>query len=98
MIINSTTFGKSKRFLIVVKYWLTRDMLNCERKSERPTRSKSDPFIQELTKLDYEYKRSGCGRGHQMDAYDRGCDSTIFTESFYYSNVAPQLSTLDRGV
>jgi endonuclease G len=33
-----------------------------------------------------------------MDAYDCGCDSTAMAESFYYSNVVPQLPSLNRGI
>jgi DNA/RNA endonuclease G (NUC1) len=29
-----------------------------------------------------------------MDVYDCGCDSTALVESFYYSNVTPQLPSL----
>ena len=32
-----------------------------------------------------------------MDAYDCGCDSTAMAESFYFSNVVPQLHALNRG-
>jgi hypothetical protein len=32
-----------------------------------------------------------------LDAFDCGCDSTAMAESFYYSNVVPQLPTLNRG-
>jgi endonuclease G len=45
-----------------------------------------------------DYKKSGYDRGHQMDAYDCGCDSIAMAESFYYSNVAPQLPSLNRGI
>jgi endonuclease G len=33
-----------------------------------------------------------------MNAYDCGCDSIAMAESFYYSNIAPQLPVLNRGV
>ena len=94
----STTFSKSKRFPVVVKYWLTRDMLNCERRFKRPKRFKPDPLIPGITNLDKDYKRSGYDRGHQMDVYSCSFDSTAMAESFYYSNVAPQLPTLNRGI
>ena len=32
-----------------------------------------------------------------MDAFDCGYDSIAMAESFYYSNVAPQLPSLNRG-
>jgi endonuclease G len=33
-----------------------------------------------------------------MDAFDCSCDSTAMAESFYYSNIAPQLPSLNRGI
>ena len=32
-----------------------------------------------------------------MDAFDCGCDSIAMAESFFYSNVAPQVPALNRG-
>jgi len=93
----STTFSKSKRFPLVVKYWLTRSMLDCEQRYKRSKRFKPDPLIPEFTTLDKDYKNSGYGRGHQMDAYDCGCDSIAMEESFYYSNITPQFPALNRG-
>ena len=93
----STTFSKSKHFPVVVKYWLTNAMLDCDQRFKRKNKFKADPLIPEYTDLDEDYKHSGYDRGHQMDAYDCGCDSTTMVESFYYSNVAPQLPALNRG-
>jgi endonuclease G, mitochondrial len=94
----TTTFSKSKHFPVVVKYWLTKAILDCEHRFKRKNKFKPDPFIPEYTNLDKDYKKSGYDRGHQMDAYDCGCDSTAMIESFYYSNVAPQEPTLNRGI
>ena len=93
----STTFSKSKRFPVVVKYWLTKTMLDCEQKYKRSKKFQPDPSIPAYTNLDKDYKKSGYDRGHQMDGYDCGCDSIAMAESFYYSNVAPQLPALNRG-
>ncbi len=94
----STTFSKSKHFPVVVKYWLTKAMFDCDKRFKRQNKFKPDPLISEYTSLDKDYKHSGYDRGHQMDAYDCGCDSTAMAESFYYSNVAPQLPSLNRGI
>ena len=93
----STTFSKSKHFPVVVKYWLTNAMLDCDRRFKRENKFKPDPLIPEFTNLDKDYKKSGYDRGHQMDAFDCGFDSTAMAESFYYSNVAPQIPALNRG-
>jgi endonuclease G, mitochondrial len=55
-------------------------------------------MIPEFTNLDNDYKHSDYDRGHQLDANDCGCDSTAMAESFYYSNIAPQMPVLNRGV
>jgi len=73
-------------------------MLNCEHRYKRSNKFKLDPVIPEITNLDNDYKRSGYDRGYQMDAYDCGCDSTAMVESFYFSKIAPQLPSLNRGV
>ena len=92
-----TTFSMSKHYPVVVKYWLTKAMVDCEHRFKRTNKFRPDPSIPEFTNLDKEYKKSGYDRGHQMDAYDCGCDSIAMAESFYYSNVAPQLPSLNRG-
>jgi endonuclease G len=94
----STTFSKSRRFPVVVKYWLTKEMLDCAKRFKRQKRFRPDPQLPQYTNLDKDYKHSGYDRGHQMDAYDCGCDSTAMAESFYYSNVTPQLPSLNRGI
>jgi endonuclease G, mitochondrial len=93
----TTTFSKSKHFPVVVKYWLTNAMLDCDQRFKRTSKFKADPLIPEYTDLDEDYKHSCYDRGHQMDAYDCGCDSIAMVESFYYSNIAPQLPSLNRG-
>ena len=94
----TTTFSKSKRFPVVIKYWLTRSMLDCEQRFKRPKTFKPDPLLPQFTNLEKDYKHSGYDQGHQMNAYDCGCDSIAMAESFYYSNIAPQLPVLNRGV
>jgi DNA/RNA endonuclease G (NUC1) len=49
-------------------------------------RFKPNSMLSSFTNLDWNYKKSGYDRGHQMDVYDCGCDSTAMAESFYYSN------------
>jgi DNA/RNA endonuclease G (NUC1) len=94
----STTFSKSGRFPVVVKYWINKKMLDCVHKIKRSKRFTPDPLLPEFTNLDKDYKKSGYDRGHQMDAYDCGCDSTAKIVSFYYSNIAPQLPSLIQSL
>ena len=93
----TTTFSKSKHFPIVVKYWLTRAMLSCQKKVKRTNKFRSDPLLPKHTDLDQDYRGSGHDRGHNMAAADCGCDSIGMIESFYYSNICPQTPRLNRG-
>lgn len=93
----STTFSISEHYPIIVKYWLTKDMLSCQNRIKRTNKFKADPLLLKETNLDSDYKGSGYDRGHNMDAYDNGCDAQGMNESFYYSNMTPQTPRLNRG-
>ena len=93
----TTTFSKSKHIPIVVKYWLTRSMLSCQKKVKRTSKFRPDPLLPEHTDLNHAYRGSGFDRGHNMAATDCGCDSVGMVESFYYSNICPQTPSLNRG-
>jgi endonuclease G len=72
-------------------------MLSCQERVKRTNKFKADPLLPKETSLDADYKRSGYDRGHNMDAYDNGCDVQGMNESFYYSNMCPQTPRLNRG-
>ena len=94
----STTFSKSKHIPVLVKYWLTKNMLSCGHRVNRKNKFTPDPLLKDFTNLKKDYYRSKYDRGHNMDAYDNGCDPTGMTESFYYSNICPQTHSLNAGV
>lgn len=93
----SSTFDRTKHYPVVVKYWLTKDMISCNERVHRTNNFKADPLLPKETSLDADYKYSGYDRGHNMDAYDCGCDVQGMNESFYYSNMCPQTPKLNRG-
>ncbi len=93
----STTFSKSKHFPVIVKYWITKSMLDCKKRIPRTNNFRLDPLLPKDTDLKKDYARSGYDQGHNMDAYDNGCDAVGMSESFYYSNMCPQTPTLNRG-
>jgi endonuclease G len=93
----TTAFSKSKRFSIVVKYWLTKAMLSCQQRIKRTNKFRPDPLLPDYTNLGKDYRKSGYDRGHNMAAADCGCDLTGIAESFYYSNICPQTRALNRG-
>jgi endonuclease G, mitochondrial len=57
-----------------------------------------DPMVITGTANDFDYKGSGYDRGHLAPAADMGWSSTSMAESFFYSNMSPQLSGFNRGV
>jgi endonuclease G, mitochondrial len=59
---------------------------------------KLDPLLPQFTDLNMYYKNSGYDCGHQMDAFDCGYNLTAMAESFYYSNITPQLPALKRAI
>jgi endonuclease G len=93
----STTFDKTKHIPIVVKYWLTRKMLECDTHIKRTNAFKPDPRIPDWTDLDKDYTKSGYDRGHNMPAEDNRCDPEGMKECFYYSNMFPQTHRLNAG-
>jgi len=57
-----------------------------------------DPNVRSGTATDADYKKSGYDRGHLAPAADMGWSATTMAESFYYSNMSPQLPGFNRGV
>jgi endonuclease G, mitochondrial len=93
----SSTFSKSKHFPVVVTYWLTKKMLDCDARVKRTNKFATDPKLPGYTNLKNDYTRSGYDRGHNMPAEDNRCDSEGMKECFYYSNMTPQTHSLNAG-
>jgi endonuclease G len=93
-----STFSKSNRYPIVVEWWLTKNMIDCENSVGRKDSFKSDPKIPKLTNLSKYYKNSGYDRGHMMPSADNLCQTKkIQEECFYFSNISPQYKELNLG-
>lgn len=65
---------------------------------ERSNKFKSDPKIKGGTASDADYKQSGYDRGHLAPAADMSWSETSMQESFYYSNMSPQVPSFNRGI
>jgi endonuclease G len=92
-----TEFDTVLFFPVLVKFWLTKDMLDCSNQVERTNDFRPDPDLSDYTDLESSYKGTKYDRGHNMDAEDNRCDIGGMHESFYYSNMTPQTTSLNRG-
>ncbi len=94
----TTTFSESLRIPVVVKWWLTKEMVNCLEHFKRTNKFTPDPELPKHTNLNKDYTRSGYDRGHNMPAEDNACTMTGMEQCFYYSNMCPQTPRLNRGI
>jgi len=94
----TSTYDIQKNYPVLVEYWLTKAMLVCPVRIPRGTAFKPDPLLKKETDLQSSYDGSGYDRGHNMNAEDNRCDKVGMDESFYFSNMTPQVPQLNRGV
>ncbi len=94
----TTVFSESEHIPVVVKWWLTREMVSCSNRAKRTNKFTADPDLSQFTNLNKDYARSGYDRGHNLSAEDNVCSATGMKECFYYSNMCPQTPKLNRGV
>ena len=78
-----------------VGYCLTRNETNSIYKREN--KFVADPLIPG-TDLSLDYEKSGYDRGHLAPAADMGFSKITMAESFYYSNMSPQVPGFNRGI
>jgi len=79
-----------------VAYELTKEETN--KLYDRTDNFMPDPLVTTGTANDGDYSGSGYDRGHLAPAADMGWSSTSMVESFYYSNMSPQLPGFNRGI
>jgi len=58
----------------------------------------ADPKIKTDIVKNKDYVKSGYDKGHLAPAGDMGWSLTAMTESFYFSNISPQVPSFNRGV
>lgn len=94
----TSTFSKTDRYPVVVEWWLTKEMIDCDSPLKRKDSFKTDPKLRGYTSLSRHYKNSGYDRGHMMPSADNLCQTKkVQEESFYFSNISPQHKGLNRG-
>ncbi len=65
---------------------------------ERSDNFKEDPLVKSGTATDIDYAKSGYDRGHLAPAADMRWSVQSMEESFFYSNMSPQLPSFNRGI
>ena len=65
---------------------------------ERSDNFRADPNIKTGSANDADYKGSGFDRGHLAPAADMSWSFESLSESFFYSNMSPQVPSFNRGV
>jgi endonuclease G len=79
-----------------VAYELTKQETN--KVFERSNKFISDPQVKSINAFNKDYAGSGYDRGHLAPAADMGWSASTMIESFYYSNMSPQLPGFNRGI
>ena len=67
-------------------------------KAERSNDFLSDPLVESGSAVAQDYSRSGYDRGHLCPAGDFKHDKELQDETFYMSNMSPQLPDFNRGI
>lgn len=80
-----------------VAYKMDRKMLNASN-VPRARDFVVDPMVTTKSLHHRDYSNSGYTRGHMAPAGDMAFDSTAMRESFYMSNMSPQLRQLNNGI
>lgn len=79
-----------------VAYELTKE--KATKLHARTDRFIPDPKVITITANNKDYAGSGYDRGHLAPAADMGWSATSMAESFYYSNMSPQVPGFNRGI
>ena len=66
--------------------------------AERSSKFSIDPAISPRTAVTSDYTKTGYDRGHLAPAGDMKFSAQAMAESFYMSNVSPQLPGFNRGI
>ena len=67
-------------------------------KAERSNEFLSDPLVESGSAVAQDYARSGYDRGHLCPAGDFKHDKSLEDETFYMSNMSPQMPDFNRGI
>jgi endonuclease G len=94
----TSTFSISKKYPVMVEWWVTKSMVSCPTPLKRKDNFKADPLLVEHTNIAKDYVGSGFDRGHMMPAADNLCQTQLIQdECFYFSNMSAQYHSLNAG-
>ncbi len=94
----TTVFSKSKKYPVLVQWWVTKAKVTCVKPLKRVDKFAPDPKLPQETNLIESYKGSGFDRGHMAPAADNLCQTQqVQDECFYFSNMSPQYHSLNAG-
>jgi endonuclease G len=94
----TSIFSISKKYPVMVEWWITKSMVSCPTPLKRKDNFKPDPLLPQHTDNAKDYVGSGFDRGHMMPAAENLCQTqAIQDESFYFSNMAAQYHSLNAG-
>lgn len=81
-------------------YWVAWELTKPELQgnSKRTNKFLEDPLVISGSATDKDYYKSGFDRGHLAPAADMTWDNIAMKESFYYSNMSPQVPGFNRGI
>ena len=80
-----------------VAYELTREML-APPFAQRTDDFRPDPKIRKASASHRDYTNTGYDRGHLVPAADMSFDERAMSETFYMSNVSPQIRNFNSGI
>ena len=80
--------------------WVAYELTSAETNSlyNRTNQFLVDPKISTGSANNSDYAGSGYDRGHLAPAGDMGWSAQSMIESFYYSNMSPQVPSFNRGI
>ncbi|HEX7411386.1 MAG TPA: DNA/RNA non-specific endonuclease [Bacteroidales bacterium] len=80
--------------------WVAYELTSAEthKVAKRTNKFLPDPLVKTNSANDSDYAGSGYDRGHLAPAGDMGWSSVTMAESFYYSNMSPQVPAFNRGI
>lgn len=94
----TTVFSKSKKYPVLVEWWVTKNKVTCGQPLKRKDNFQPDPLLKSETDLQKDYLNSGFDRGHMAPAADNLCQTQKQQdECFYFSNMSPQYHSLNAG-